>query len=69
LYCSTWTPSRANAPKVRGRRESRSDAEDLAQTIATATLVELDAPSHLFWIGPARAKIERAVRHFLATPV
>jgi pimeloyl-ACP methyl ester carboxylesterase len=43
-------------------------AEDLAQTIATATLVELDAPSHLFWIGPARDQVETAVHEFLATP-
>ncbi len=43
-------------------------AEDLVQTIPTATLVELDAPSHLFWIGPARAQVEAAVRAFLATP-
>ncbi|WP_155856232.1 alpha/beta fold hydrolase [Cellulomonas sp. URHD0024] len=42
-------------------------AEDLAGTIAAATLVELDAPSHLFWIGPARAQVEAAVHEFVAT--
>ena len=43
-------------------------AEDFARTIPAATLVELDAPSHLFWMGPARAQVERAVRAFLDTP-
>lgn len=41
-------------------------AEDLARTIPTATLVELDSPSHLFWIGPARDEVARAVRTFVA---
>ncbi|WP_028047894.1 hypothetical protein [Cellulomonas sp. URHE0023] len=44
-------------------------AEDLAKTIAMATLVELDAPSHLFWIGSAaRAQVSPALHAFLATP-
>ena len=43
-------------------------AEDFARTIPTAMLVELDAPSHLFWIGPTRAQAETAVHAFLAAP-
>lgn len=44
-------------------------AEDFARTISTATLVEVDAPSHLFWIGPARVQVQRAVSAFVtATP-
>ena len=55
---------------------SRSDAGvafrhalDLVRTIPTATLVELDAPSHLFWIGPTRPQVERAVGTFLEAAV
>ncbi|MBW8749807.1 MAG: hypothetical protein JF565_00065 [Propionibacteriales bacterium] len=40
-------------------------AEDFARTIPTATLVELDAPSHLFWIGPARAQVQEALTSFI----
>jgi pimeloyl-ACP methyl ester carboxylesterase len=40
-------------------------AEDFARTISTATLVELDAPSHLFWIGPAYAQVHGAVSAFI----
>ena len=43
-------------------------AEDFTKTIPSATLVEVDAPSHLFWIGPARAQVEAAVHAFLAIP-
>jgi pimeloyl-ACP methyl ester carboxylesterase len=39
-------------------------AEDFAHTIATATLVELDAPSHLFWIGPTHAQVQAALGAF-----
>jgi pimeloyl-ACP methyl ester carboxylesterase len=42
-------------------------AEDFADTIPTAALVELDAPSHLFWIGPARAQVQEAVSTFMTT--
>ena len=42
-------------------------AEDFAHTIPTATLVELDAPSHLFWIGPTSAQVQAAVNTFLTT--
>jgi pimeloyl-ACP methyl ester carboxylesterase len=40
-------------------------AEDFAHIIPTATLVELDAPSHLFWIGPAHAQVQAAVSAFI----
>ena len=41
-------------------------AEDLATTIPAARLVELDAPTHLFWIGPSRAQVQGAVGGFIA---
>ncbi|MFC7597586.1 alpha/beta fold hydrolase [Terrabacter sp. GCM10028922] len=41
-------------------------AEDLANTIPSATLVELDAPSHLFWIGPAHGQVQAALSTFIA---
>ena len=40
-------------------------AEDFARTIPTATLVEVGAPSHLFWIGPERAQVQEAVSAFI----
>ena len=40
-------------------------AEDFAETIPSATLVELDAPSHLFWIGPERTQVQGAVSSFI----
>ncbi len=40
-------------------------AEDFADTIPNATLVELDAPSHLFWIGPAQAQVRGALSAFI----
>ena len=41
-------------------------AQDFADTIPTATLVELEAPSHLFWIGPARAQVQGVLSSFIA---
>jgi pimeloyl-ACP methyl ester carboxylesterase len=41
-------------------------AEDFADTIPPATLVELDAPSHLFWIGPASTQVQGTINSFLA---
>jgi pimeloyl-ACP methyl ester carboxylesterase len=41
-------------------------AQDYAGTIPGATLIELSAPSHLFWLGPARAEAQAAVSEFLA---
>ena len=42
-------------------------AEDFAHTIPAATLVELDAPSHLFWIGRTNAQVQTALNTFLTT--
>jgi pimeloyl-ACP methyl ester carboxylesterase len=42
-----------------------SHAEDFAHTIPTATLVELDAPSHLFWIGPAFDQVLDTISAFI----
>ena len=40
-------------------------AQDVATTIPTARLVELDAPTHLFWIGPSRARVQAAAGGFI----
>ena len=40
-------------------------AEDFRDTVPGARLVELPAPSHLFWIGPARALLTATVADFL----
>jgi pimeloyl-ACP methyl ester carboxylesterase len=45
---------------------SFAHAEDFAALIPRARLVEVDSPSHLFWIGPGRAQIARSVAEFLA---
>jgi pimeloyl-ACP methyl ester carboxylesterase len=42
-------------------------AEDYADTIPGAMLVELSAPSHLFWLGPAREEVQAAVSAFMAS--
>jgi pimeloyl-ACP methyl ester carboxylesterase len=42
-------------------------AEDYADTIPGAMLVELSAPSHLFWLGPAREEAQAAVSAFMAS--
>jgi pimeloyl-ACP methyl ester carboxylesterase len=44
---------------------SFTHAENLAATIPNATLLELDSPSHLFWIGPGRELLASAVRAFI----
>jgi pimeloyl-ACP methyl ester carboxylesterase len=41
-------------------------AQDLAATIPGATLHELPAPSHLFWLGPEAREARDAVATFLA---
>jgi pimeloyl-ACP methyl ester carboxylesterase len=41
-------------------------AQDYADTIPGARLVELTASSHLFWLGPARAEAQAAVSAFMA---
>jgi pimeloyl-ACP methyl ester carboxylesterase len=40
-------------------------AEDFAATIPGARLVELDSPTHLFWIGPHAETARQAVHTFL----
>ena len=42
-------------------------AEDYAGTIPGAKVVELTAPSHLFWLGPAREEAQAAVSAFMAS--
>lgn len=44
---------------------SFAHALDLAANIPNATLVELDSPSHIFWIGPGRDRLESLLRSFL----
>jgi pimeloyl-ACP methyl ester carboxylesterase len=40
-------------------------AEDFARRIPDARLVDTGAPSHLFWLGPARHAVSEAIRDFL----
>jgi pimeloyl-ACP methyl ester carboxylesterase len=42
-----------------------SHAEDLASTIPGAQLMETDAPSHFFWLGPPRRRVLEAAASFL----
>ena len=41
-------------------------ADNLAATIPDAVLVELESPSHLFWIGPGKELLASMVESFLA---
>jgi pimeloyl-ACP methyl ester carboxylesterase len=54
---------------VTGSRHDRgvrfAHAEDLANVIPGAVLVELDSPSHIFWIGPGRAPLTSIVQSFI----
>ena len=54
---------------VTGSRHDRgisfAQAEDLANAIPDAQLVELDSPTHIFWIGPGRARLVTIVRSFI----
>jgi pimeloyl-ACP methyl ester carboxylesterase len=47
------------------RGVSFAHAKDLANNIPGANLVELDSPSHIFWIGPGRARLVSIVRSFI----
>lgn len=47
------------------RGVSYAHAEDFAATIPDAVLVELDSPSHIFWIGPGRARLVSIVGSFI----
>lgn len=51
------------SPHDRGVRFAH--AEDLADAIPGATLVALDSPSHLFWLGPGRDRLAAAVSSFI----
>ena len=41
-------------------------AEDLVRSIPRAQLVETDAASHFYWLGPTRPVLSEAIRAFLA---
>jgi pimeloyl-ACP methyl ester carboxylesterase len=67
-----WVQTRITCPTL--VTASRDDAgvafahaEDYAGTIPGAVLVELAAPSHLFWLGPAYAEAQAAVSAFMAS--
>ena len=47
------------------RGVSYAHAVDFADGIREAVLVELDSPTHIFWIGPGRARLVSIVRSFL----
>jgi pimeloyl-ACP methyl ester carboxylesterase len=42
-----------------------SHAQNLADTIPGAELVELDSPSHLFWLGPSRDQLASVLAAFI----
>ena len=44
---------------------SFAHAADLAAAIHGAVLLEHDSPSHMFWIGPQRARLASSVNEFL----
>lgn len=46
---------------------SFAHAEDYAHTIPGAHLVELAAPSHLFWLGPTQTEAQSAVAAFMGS--
>ena len=54
---------------VTGSRHDRgvsfTHAQDLANTIPGARLLDLESPSHLFWIGPERAQLVSIMESFL----
>jgi pimeloyl-ACP methyl ester carboxylesterase len=54
---------------VTGSRHDRgvrfAYAQDLADVIPGAVLVELDSLSHIFWIGPGRAHLTSIVQPFI----
>lgn len=60
VRCTTLV---TGSPHDRG--VSFAHAQDFAASIPDADLVELDSPSHLFWIGPGRARLASIVRSFL----
>ena len=48
------------------RGVSFAHARDLAERIPGAVLAELDAPTHLFWLGPGRFRLMSLIGSFLA---
>ena len=58
------------ATLVTGSRHDRgvdfAHAQNLAEAIPGAHLVELDSPSHLFWLGPGQERLRSVLRDFLA---
>ena len=42
-----------------------SHAQNLADTIPGAELVELDSPNHLFWLGPSRDRLASVLAAFI----
>jgi pimeloyl-ACP methyl ester carboxylesterase len=60
VRCPTLVTSSRN-----DRGVAFAHAEDFANTIPNATLVQLDSPSHIFWIGPERARLVAVVRSFI----
>lgn len=47
------------------RGVSFAHAQNFASAIPKAVLVELDSPSHIFWIGPGREHVTSVLRSFL----
>nr|WP_127476536.1 alpha/beta hydrolase [Microbacterium sulfonylureivorans] len=43
-------------------------AEDFARVLPDSILVELDSPTHLFWIGPAKGQLLRIIASFIERP-
>ena len=41
-------------------------ADDFVRTIPRARLVETDAASHFYWLGPARPALSAAIQEFMA---
>jgi hypothetical protein len=69
-YRASVVRSVACATLVTASRHDRgvafAHADDLVRTIPDARLVEIGAPSHLFWLGPARQAVSEAIRDFLS---
>ncbi|MHC5796544.1 alpha/beta fold hydrolase [Lacisediminihabitans sp. FW035] len=47
------------------RGVSFAHAQDFAANMPNAVLVELDSPSHIFWVGPGRDRLESVIRSFM----
>ena len=60
IKCPTLVTS---SPHDRG--VSFAHGKDFANNIPDANLVELDSPSHMFWMGPGRARLVSIVGSFI----